>query len=252
MIVLAFDLESTGRDVTKDRIIEFGAVVWNTRKSKIITVYNQLVKPDPCPPLSEEIKSITNIDDEDLAAYGESLSFVMLQVKLLIERYKVEYVFSHNGERFDRPLLLNELARAQILGHPIERLPLVDTMLDLPFKKPPLSLKLNYMAHDHGFINPFPHRAFSDALSMMRIAGEYPIDKILELRNTPFIVLAARVSFEDNSKAKQLGYRWERVEDEIFSKTWVKRVRENEVAAELEAGRSLGISVVKLAVWKRP
>ena len=44
---------------------------------------------------------------------------------------------------------------------------------------------LPYLAADHGFLNPFPHRALFDVMTMIQIAGMYDINEILKYADSP-------------------------------------------------------------------
>lgn len=68
--LLIVDVETTGLDASKDKIIEFAGILVECsaatgRLGKVLRVYNEF--EDPGEPLPEEIKRITGITDEDLA-----------------------------------------------------------------------------------------------------------------------------------------------------------------------------------------
>ena len=93
-------------------------------------------------------------------------------------------------------------------------------------------MKLKYMAADFGFINPFPHRAQYDVLTMLKVLSHFDIYKVLELSKVPMIVISARVDYDDKQKAKDRKYSWEKVGDKTYPKRWVKMIRENEFEKE--------------------
>ncbi len=100
--------------------------------------------------------------------------------------------------------------------------PVIDTMIDLPFdEKIHGSKKLTHLAATHGFLNPFPHRAVFDVLTMLKMASYYDLKTILARNASPTVTVVARVSFDDKDKAKALGFHWE-----ATSKTWEKRYKE--------------------------
>ena len=47
------------------------------------------------------------------------------------------------------------------------------------------------LEYSHGFINPFPHRALTDVLSMLKIASNYEFDRIGQLALSPKVLLVA-------------------------------------------------------------
>ena len=64
------------------------------------------------------------------------------------------------------------------------------------------------MAADHGFLNPFPHRAVTDALTMLKLAGMYDWDETIKRSKSPIRTLIANVSFENKDLAKSAGFHW--------------------------------------------
>ena len=83
----------------------------------------------------------------------------------------------------------------------------IDTVMDLPLDRAKFkSMKLPYLAADHGFVNPFPHRALFDVLTMFKIASQYDLDEILKLARSPRIIIRAVVSFDEKQKAKDAGF----------------------------------------------
>src|SRR5690606_9794451 len=96
--------------------------------------------------------------------------------------------------------------------------PWIDTKCDIPQKGK--SSSLVYMAADHGFVNPFPHRALHDVFTMLKLAGHYDLDEALQLARSPYITLVAEVSFDDRDKAKSAGFHWD-----PKRKLWTQRVR---------------------------
>ena len=41
------------------------------------------------------------------------------------------------------------------------------------------------LEHYHGFLNPFPHRAVTDVMSMLKIASQYDLDRMADLAKLP-------------------------------------------------------------------
>jgi len=102
--LVAFDLETTGTDVDKDRIVQIGVIRVapdGNRRS-----WNQLVNPErPIPPEASAVHGIRDADVKDQPTFAQL-------------RGEVESWFAgadlagYNSTRFDLPLLLNELKRA--------------------------------------------------------------------------------------------------------------------------------------------
>lgn len=202
MLVLGLDLETTGLDVGKDQIIEVGAVVWDWTRAKPLKIYNQLVKIDT--ELDPVITKITGIESTDLERWGEPLEKVLGDLYNLAQ--EVEYLVAHNGNQFDRLIL--ERVWAQ---HPQTKISLewIDTMCDVPYPESMTTRKLSYLAAEHGFLNPFAHRASFDVLTMLSILSRYQPDVVMSLQSSPMRRVVAKVSYDNRDHAKTEGFRWD-------------------------------------------
>lgn len=248
MLLLGTDLETTGLSVKEDRIIEIGAVVWDTEEDAPLDLYTSFIRPpDQFLPLSQEVRDVTGIKDEWLVKYGRELSQVMGQMQAFIfNKYEIEYIVAHNGEDYDRPLLFSELDRLGVTEHSFRSIPWLDTKKDIPHEKRPDSNKLKHLALDQGFINPFPHRAFSDVMTMMKVLSRFDIHKVIEESKVPWIVVRAMVSYDDRQLAKDLRYSWEVLGDKSYPKFWVKKIRATQLPQEEAAAADKGFKIGRI------
>jgi DNA polymerase-3 subunit epsilon len=144
---------------------------------------------------------------------------------------------AHNAP-FDRGFLLAELDRHQIAAPVLRGLPWIDTLHDIPFATQPDSKKLKYLASDHGFINPFAHRAVFDVLTMLRVLSEYDLSTVVGRAQTPDIIIRAVVPHPKRDgglgkdKAKLAGFRWQDVDGKQYPLMWVKKIKESELGVE--------------------
>lgn len=120
-LVLVFDTETTGLLLHPDaplakqpRIIELGAALLNPA-GEVVETLSQLINPGE--PLSEEIIKITGIRDADLA---DAPTFAQCLPQLRHVFGQACAVFAHNLP-FDRGMLRNELARADVVEFPWPR-----------------------------------------------------------------------------------------------------------------------------------
>lgn len=203
MRILGLDFETTGLDFENDRIIEVGLVLWDTDTQRPLSMFSELVKHWDVPPISYEVTEINGIDQLMVNEFGVSPA-VMIQA---VQTYasKAEAFAGHNVLGFDKKMLEAELKRqsADIPG-----LPWIDTMLDLPFPKRMKARSLNHLAADHGFLNPFAHRAVFDVLTTLRLMQGYDLAAVMKSASEPVVRLQAMVSFEDRDKAKAMGFHW--------------------------------------------
>lgn len=246
MRVLGIDFETTGLDTATARITEMGAVLWDVGSKKPLLLKSSFLHDDALPQLSDDIVRLTGLTDEILQEFGTSPTQNFRWLESFCEKHQVEYFVAHNGENFDRPLLYAELTRADIHTSRLRDLPWIDTRTDLPFLSEPDSRKLKHLALDCGFINPFPHRAVFDVLTMLRVFSQFPVEDVLTYQRIPFVTLRACVGYEQRELAKKQRYAWEKIGEKVYPKFWVKRVKENLMEAELATCKQAGFDVIRI------
>lgn len=232
--VLGLDIETSGLNKDTDRIIEFGCVLWEVESKKPLLIHSSILKEKDCPYVTPEITKLTGISESMLTEFGADPSVYLHLIGGICKAHDVKYLVAHNGKNFDYPFLIECLKRNGRSDSPLVSLPLIDTRWDLPFKEEPESRKLKHLAPDHGFINPFSHRAVFDVLTMLRIMSFYDFNEVVALSKIPFITVKAEVSYDNREKAKAQKYIWEKAGDKVYPKSWVKLLRENEWDAEVK------------------
>ena len=211
MLVLGLDLETTTFDQDILRITEVGAVLYDTDLKCPIEVQADIVyEPDIPLPMDEYVVGLTGITDDMVKNYGKHPVDVLKRFYDLYTR--AEYVVAHNGNEFDKPAMKNFIGRhignIELAGYKFEPKHWIDTMTDIPYNEYINTRKLEDLTGRHGFLNPFPHRAFSDVLSMLRIMSEYDLDRVLEISHSPELVFQAKIDYHNRDVAKQAKFRW--------------------------------------------
>lgn len=254
MYVLGLDFETTSLDIQKARIIEIGAVLfdvvdgeWNHAAS-----YSSLVYDIGDDALAPETVKVTGITDADLQRDGRAL---IPSIKdLLAISKEAEMVVCHNAQ-YDNGVLVANTKKRDIDVH----VPEVNLLLSLPWICSVMDIKsnrnykcrtLSHMALDTGLaIDPSKlHRAIEDVRLMGAMLNERRIDpkEMLEYQSSPWVYLQAIIvpPWEDGGNQKdaasKLGYSWEKARgttEPVFSKTWVKRVKESDVEDERKAAQ---------------
>lgn len=216
MYLLAIDTETTGLDVTKDNIIELGYAIYHIDNPAPLVMRNSLIyiKSE----IPEIITEITGITQAMLEKAGERAFDVFTKLLKDISDYDIKWFIGQNILEFDSPILYNNLLRE---GLTFPKLNMIDTKTDIKWSVPTKSNKLSYLAADHGFINPFPHRALTDAMTCAVLLYKYDIYKILEISVTSMLEIRADVNYDSRELAKTLGYYWDGER-----KIWVKKIRE--------------------------
>jgi len=150
--IVSFDLETTGLDVQKDRIVEISCVKIMPDGTRDIRTYR--VNPGvPISPEASRIHGITNEDVSDEPRFhklASSLADFLLGCDLT----------GFNLERFDLPMLKNELSRCGI-DFPQAPVHVIDAQ-KIFFKKEPRTLSAAYQFYCNKELNN-AHSAQADA-----------------------------------------------------------------------------------------
>lgn len=223
MHLLGLDFETTGIDPKKDQVIEVGAVVWDVVRKIPVKIYSTFVDWEGLQ-VTDETTRITGITQRDIIEYGELPEHVFAW--LSNEITKCEAVVAHNGSVFDR-LFYDEwslkYSHAPNLPSPIW----VDTMLDLDYDERITTRHLPYLAAEHGFLNPWAHRAVFDVLTMMRVLSHYDIEQVMYSAKQPVVEVQALVSYDEKELAKEKKFRWD-----ADRKRWTKQMKAHKVEEE--------------------
>jgi DNA polymerase III subunit epsilon len=203
MKILGLDFETTGLSWKEDRIIEVGAVLYDWDTETPLCLLSQLV--DPKRPIPEEISKLTGITDALIASYAKPENDVLDSLLCLMGQ--ADYVMAHNGSEFDK-LFFDALMARLRPGTTTYDKPWLDTRYDIVFPESITTRNLRFLAAEHGFLNPFAHRAVFDVLTMLRVARQYPLESIIARAKEPNVCVQAIVSFDDKEKAKARGYYW--------------------------------------------
>ncbi len=246
MRILGLDLETTGLDTSTARITELGVALWDVPTKRPLVTVGVFLHDSTYPPQSADIIRLTGITDEMLLEFGTEPAANLRWLDGFCEKHQVKYICAHNGENFDKPLLLSELARNKLEAGYLKKLPWIDSRTDIPFASEPDSRRLNHLALDAGFINPFQHRAVFDVLTMLRILSNYDINHILEYQAIPFATCRAVVGYEDREKAKIQRFSWEKIGEKTYPKSWVKRIKLNLLDAEIAKCKQAGFDVIRV------
>lgn len=194
---LIVDLETTGLEAGKDKIIEIGLlefVVDADFKPVVTKAYGAL--QDPGVPLSPEIARITGLTDA--ALHGQAIDWN--EVRGFFDRAAL--VIAHNAA-FDRSFI-------ELCGEIPQRLHWCCSMRHVDWQKHGFKTQsLNYLAADHGFVNPFAHRALFDCATTFRVVAPYLQEMIERSHMREFKIMAVNSPFESKDVLRERGYRWE-------------------------------------------
>ena len=234
-LVLGLDLEGINRDIqvhgldlAKDRVMEIGAVLWSFRRNAPIQIFSHLIDEEDRLPVSEELRELTGIDEQMLQLWGLKKKDIAEKLRELVTIMdRADYLMAHGAHHYDKPML-GALYERFALEMP--RKIWIDSSDDIEFSKTIKHRSLSALEYAHGFINPFPHRALTDTLSMLKVASEYSLDRMARLAESPKVNIVAKLrapnwknksEVEDFNKVKwrvsQAKFRWN-PEKRIWSK----------------------------------
>jgi DNA polymerase III subunit epsilon len=237
MLILGLDFETTGLNIPTIGVTEVGMVLWDTDLAAPIKLYGTLVDPGPDVIWEPSAIAVNNLTPELCSKFGMQDEKACRQ--LMSWYSSADVCCAHNGNVFDRPIL-DKWAKKYGLDSQKDKV-WIDTKADL--ETPPRnSTRLTYMAADHDFLNPFPHRAMFDVMTMLKILDKYDLEKVLVVSKSPTVRIKAIVSFEQKDLAKNRGFHPIYVEGKFSH--WEMSTKECKLEKEREACRTAGFEVV--------
>jgi len=207
MILLSYDVETTGLDKQKDRIIEAGFALYSTGQQKVLESAGYLVKSEGVL-IAQEITDITGITQAAVDRFGHEPADVIEDFNWFAEQ--ADAVIAHNGNRFDLPVTENTVKR---LNKRLEERLWIDTMTDIPSVK---GEQLITMCAKVGFVYN-AHAAEDDAKAVLEMTRRHAIqspnksfEKMVERAKSPIIVLRSHQpnTPENNRAVGKVGFRW--------------------------------------------
>lgn len=210
------DLETTGLDPKQDQIIELAVLEFGVEEGQrpsVVRSYGSL--QDPGIPLSADVTRITGLTDQMVK--GQAIDWAIVTGILA----RASIVIAHNAE-FDRGFLR---ASGKLAGL---KLHWGCSLRHIDWKKHGFgSGALTYLAADHGFVNPFPHRALFDCATTFKLMAPH-LDELIERSyEREFLVRAVGSPFESKDALKARGYRWD-----AEARVWTKVVPESALQDE--------------------
>ncbi|MCX6105967.1 MAG: 3'-5' exonuclease [Proteobacteria bacterium] len=210
------DVETTGLSPTEDKVIEIGVLefgVGEGTRPHLLRTYGAL--QDPGVPISPEITKITGLTDAMVAGQQIDWAFVRRMME------KASIVIAHNAD-FDRGFLERVDALSGLSAH------WACSMRHIDWKKHNYNtMALNYLAADHGFVNPFAHRAVFDCATTFRLIGDHLEEMITRSYEREYLIRAVGSPFESKDILRQRGYRWD-----PDNRVWSKVLGETALIAE--------------------
>lgn len=210
MIFLGLDLETTGLDPDTDKITEVGLVLWDAVTHRVIDSESFLVENKvPIPP---EVQELTHLTPEMVARYGVTPEVASLNVAHMMSC--ATRVVTYNGEEFDHKFLLKLPTPSQTKATEIADFLMqcsIDALFSTPWPRSQGTPSLSIAGLNHRFLNPAPHSALGDVLTMKAVMDQYDpfeIDRIA--RSDALILIAECRSKAEVEIARRAGFKWDR------------------------------------------
>ncbi len=237
MLWLGIDTETTGLDPNEDRVVEIGAVLWDCETKQPVEIYNTLIKTEIA--ISEEAAEVNGLSNELLDAWGVEESQAMDRLWSMLA--KADYCIAHNAP-FDKAMLEESFKRC---NKAIITPPWLDSAVDVPYPRKIKARSLTLLAAEHGFLNPFPHRAVTDVLAMLKLISSYDPYVITQYNMADTLKLRAMVPkpWLDDGKGvaacKSIGYRFDQV-----NKMWTKKIKDFQLEEETKLAEDKGFKAI--------
>lgn len=226
------DTETTGFNHDVDRITEIAGVIWDTEKRQVLEILSELIKGDT-PQISEEITTITGIDQDMLDKHGADKSQVLFRFHEMAS--KCEAIVAHNAP-FDKGFIdkaMMSVDSTEMVWDVNKHW--IDTQTDIPYPPNIKTRGLNHLLADHG-INPntFAHRALFDTFKTIELFDKYNASEIYTLSTSPMVRVVANClppwddpkPKKDTDVVKAAGFRWDGE-----AKKWYTECRQSTVAS---------------------
>ncbi len=211
------DVETTGIDPKSAEIIEVGLLqfVWEPEKKTCRLLESFSLLRQPSHSIPSEITKITGIDDA--LVVGKKMDWQKVQTHI----DGSDILIAHNVD-FDRNFLTASG------GLDFEDCHWACSIAHIDWKAKGFgSRALNYLAADHGFVNPFAHRALFDCATTFRLVSDHFPELYKRSLEKEFWVHATGAAFEKKDLLKNNHYRWDR-----DRRVWKKRTVESELLGE--------------------
>ena len=206
MNIVFFDIETTGFEYIKGaRMTEIAWAKYDTDLKRVVGQQSWIInaKVDEVP---ENITKLTGITLDTLRTHGKDKRAIL---NLFFDAVREsDAIFARNGIKFDWPFICCEARESQVT--PPETV-LIDDYIDIKYPPNQKNCTLSHVAADHGFLNPFPHQAMGDVMTMIRVmeVGGYDLELAFGSARHPMLEIVSLAPYAMKDKVKAAGFNWD-------------------------------------------
>lgn len=206
MLLLSYDIETTGLDKQNDQIIEMGLVLYSTGQRRVVESTGFFVKSEK--PISEEVTNVTGITGPALNRFGYDTVDALKDFIRFAEQ--ADAIIGHNVNRFDKVVTENI---AKHFGYTLPQKLWIDTMTDIPGVR---GEQLITMCAKKGFVYD-AHGAAADANAVIKLTAIYDAespatsyDEMVKRAKSPLVVLRVHQpnTTANNKIVRKFGFIW--------------------------------------------
>lgn len=227
MLLLGLDLKTDIPPPTAPAPVpvEIGLVLWDCAFGQPVELLSLLLRPEH--PLSAEAAEHTGLSQALLEAHGRPADIRTLQpIARLMQR--ADHIVAHGGREQARPVLEAAFSR---FGLKMPATPWLDTQYDIDYPRACVGRHPVYLAGFYGFVNPFPQRCVTTALTLLTLLAHHDLAQVIANSQRKWLIVQANVTYEERDKAKEKGFRWQSDGGKSHERCWVKRIREEQLPA---------------------
>lgn len=198
--VLIVDVETTGLDPTRDRVIELGCILWDVEHRSMVEVYSRLL-----PAQENPAEAVNGIPSALLATIRDVGSWSGV-AELANE---ADAICAHQAD-FDRAFCETLIADHDTGGPKVW----ICTREDMTWPKAGTGESLIATALAHGVAVTSAHRAIHDCLLIARLFEAVPdigerLEAAYEHAKLPKVRLVSLAPFEEKDIVKAHGFKWD-------------------------------------------
>ena len=215
MKIMVYDTECNSLDTENGFIQELAWAVYDVDflDWRLVSCRSEIIEWNEHYEVETEAFEVTGLSQHFCNNNGKAAYFALMRFKEEFD--KADFLAGQNVLNYDRAMMITNFERAFSKDNTIvpefKSKKHIDTYYDIRFPKRIKPKGLSYLALDHGYFHHGAHQAMSDVFACAHVLSKYPIEDVIEVASTPFVLLQAKTEY-NNQKQKEAvysqGFRW--------------------------------------------